>query len=195
MPMKNDRDWYWYVAGDTTRVYSSARNIYVDPATDVAYQNWAQNNSPAPIVSEVELWAYMQNIWPAWLYNGTTFSQPGVDQYTQTQLISYASLVRYNCEQAGTVASGVPVATDERGLMLINGARWACDTNPSWTTIWVGTDGQHYPVNQAQMIDIANIVTNRTEQTYTTFDGVRTDINNTTITTLAQIDAAFSGIV
>lgn len=192
----NLNNWYWYVAGDTTQVYSSTRNIYVDPAADVDYQNWAQlNTSPNSIDSEAELWYQLSNILPAWLFDGTTFSQPAVGAYTQTQLISYASLARFNCEQAGTVASGVPVATDERGLMLINGARWACDGNPTWTTIWVGTDGQHYPVNQAQMIEICNIVTNRTEQTYTTYGGVVADINNQTITTLAEIDAAFSGIV
>ena len=189
----NANDWYWFVGGNTTQAYSSARNIYV-PTSDSAYVSWTQSNSANPIGSEIDLWYYMQSLLPAWLFNGTTFSQPAVGQYTKTQLIAYAGNVRYTTENEGTIAAGVPVDTSDRGKMLINSARWACDGNPAFTTIWVGTDGQHYPVTQPQMIEINTVVTNRTEKCYQTYDGVVANINNLVITALADIDSAFSGI-
>jgi hypothetical protein len=196
MPTMNIEDWYWYVGGDTTRVYSSNRNIYVDPSVDANYAAWASAFvSAGGIASERALWGIVGFLFPAWYFNGAVFSQPALGVYTKDQLIAYAAQVRYNTQVSGTVAAGVPIATDDRGLMLINGARWAADGNPSWTTIWIGTDGQHYAVNQAQMISITSIVSNRTEQTYTTFDTVVKNINNQIITQLADIDAAFSGIV
>jgi phage-related minor tail protein len=192
----NAQDWYWYVGGDMTKVYSSNRNVYVDPAVDAAFQTWAQNYiSATSIDTEKSLWGLVGLHFPSWLFNGSVFSQPAVGVYTKSQLISYASQVRYDTQISGTVAAGIPVATDDRGLMLINGARWAADGNTNWTSVWVGTDGQHYNINQAQMIQIASIVTNRTEQTYTTYDSVVSNINNQVITTLADIDKAFAGII
>jgi hypothetical protein len=196
MRVLNLNNWYWYVGGNTTKVYSSSRNIYVDPQVDPDYANWAQNyTSPNNVDTEPELWAIVSSLFPAWFFDGNTFIQPALGVYTKTQLISYAAQVRYNTQIGGTVASGVPVATDDRGMMLINSARWAADGNPSWTTIWVGTDGQHYSINQSQMIEITAIVTNRTEQTYTTYNGVVNNINNQVITDLPDIDSAFAGIV
>ena len=34
-------DWYWFVGGDKTQVYSSARQSYV-PVSDSIYQAWLQ---------------------------------------------------------------------------------------------------------------------------------------------------------
>ena len=48
-------DAYWFVAGDTTRVWSSARAAYV-PVTDPAYLAWlADGNVTIEVVSEDEL--------------------------------------------------------------------------------------------------------------------------------------------
>lgn len=48
-------DWYWIVAGDETKVYSSASGNYVQ-AADAGYVSWlARGNSPTRIPSEAEL--------------------------------------------------------------------------------------------------------------------------------------------
>lgn len=49
------RNWYWIVAGDETRVYSSAVGNYV-PVANEDYQAWlADENNPTRIASEAEL--------------------------------------------------------------------------------------------------------------------------------------------
>jgi len=49
------RNWYWTVAGDETKVYSSAAGDYVQ-AADKTYQAWtAAGNTPTRIASEDEL--------------------------------------------------------------------------------------------------------------------------------------------
>lgn len=51
----NPTDWYWIVAGDETRVYSSATGNYVQP-TNPAYVAWrASEGVPTRIASEEEL--------------------------------------------------------------------------------------------------------------------------------------------
>lgn len=56
MPALYDpRNWYWIVAGDETKTYSSAAGDYV-PAADTTYQAWiAAGNAPTRIASEDEL--------------------------------------------------------------------------------------------------------------------------------------------
>lgn len=49
------QNWFWIVAGDETRVYSSKAGAYL-PATDLAYQAWlAAGGVPTRIASDAEL--------------------------------------------------------------------------------------------------------------------------------------------
>ena len=49
------RNWYWIVAGDETKAYSSAAGDYV-PAADTTYRAWiAAGGAPTRIASEDEL--------------------------------------------------------------------------------------------------------------------------------------------
>jgi hypothetical protein len=55
--MKNydPKNWYWIVAGDETRVFSSATGNYV-PANDATYVAWAADGTmPTRILNETEL--------------------------------------------------------------------------------------------------------------------------------------------
>lgn len=47
-------DWFWFVAGDETRVYSSAEGDYLD-STDNRFLTWANRNAVSRIASESEL--------------------------------------------------------------------------------------------------------------------------------------------
>lgn len=49
------KNWYWIIAGDATKAYSSAVGDYV-PAADATYQAWlAAGNAASRIASEDEL--------------------------------------------------------------------------------------------------------------------------------------------
>jgi hypothetical protein len=55
MKIYDPRNWYWIVAGDETRVFSSATGNYV-PANDATYIAWlADGTRPTRIPSEEEL--------------------------------------------------------------------------------------------------------------------------------------------
>lgn len=47
-------DWYWFVAGDETRAYASARKAFVDVG-DAAFRAWSTAALPSRIASEAEL--------------------------------------------------------------------------------------------------------------------------------------------
>jgi hypothetical protein len=191
----NRRDWYWYVGASTTQVYASARNIYVDPTTDTAFLAWkAMNGDAFPIPNEAEIWFYVQEFQPPWLFDGTICAQPAVGAYTETQLTAYAATVRYNTNVGGMTASGIPVATDDHGKLNLNDARVNAEKDSSYTTTWVGTDGNHYAVNATTIIAMSDAVAVHTDNCITTYDTVVADITAGTTTTLAEIDAAFAAI-
>ena len=55
-------DWYWAVASDATRVWSSKQAAYV-PVTDAAYVAWLDGeNQPTHIASEAELFDVLTEI-------------------------------------------------------------------------------------------------------------------------------------
>lgn len=51
----NPLDWYWFVGGNTSQVYSSARAEYV-PVSDTTYVAWAVNNTATSILNAPELY-------------------------------------------------------------------------------------------------------------------------------------------
>lgn len=193
MPRLNVQDCYWFVGGDQTKVYSSARNIYVDPEADAAYSAWrAVNGPPANLQGESEIWYYVQTFQPLWLWDGTYVSQPAAGQYRKTQLQNYNANARFNKVVGGMVANGVPVNTDDRSRGLISTARGTAIDNPSATFSWYGSDGNFYPLDSAGMIELAKEVGDHVNLCYSTFQQVDGGIAGGSITTLAAIDSAYS---
>jgi hypothetical protein len=63
-PPYDAADWYWSVAGDTARVWSSARAAAV-PLADAGYAAWlAAGHRPTPIDSEASLAAVLAEQYP-----------------------------------------------------------------------------------------------------------------------------------
>jgi hypothetical protein len=54
----NAKDWYWFVVGDLSKVYSSKRSGYVDPQTDEDYQTWSKTWVAPMMVDESDIWYY-----------------------------------------------------------------------------------------------------------------------------------------
>jgi Domain of unknown function (DUF4376) len=187
-------DYYWTVAGHSGQVLSSKSNTYV-PTSDSGYAAWKDVFGDGPAVGgEAEIWHYVSDLMPAWMFDGTTFSQPGAGQYSKAQLSSYNALVRFTNVDGGMIAAGIPVRTDERSRNFIQGGRMLAEADSTWTTKWLGSDGNIYDVDAAQMIEMSNVVGNHTNQCYLVFDQVNSGITLGNINTIGQIDTAYSGL-
>lgn len=104
----------------------------------------------------------------------------------------YAAEARWRKEVGGVTIAGAPVATDDRSKQMIIGARIAVDADPNWSTQWVGADGAIYPVDAAAIIAISNAVQAHVNACFATYASVKAAIDAGTITTTAEIDAAFA---
>jgi hypothetical protein len=111
---------------------------------------------------------------------------------TMGDLFAYAALRRWEKEIGGISVAGVPVATDDRAKQMIIGARVAADADPEWATIWVGANGDRYPVNAAAMIAISNAVQAHVNACFTTYADVAAAIESGQISDFEAIDGAFS---
>lgn len=190
-------DWYWSVGG---RLYASARNIYV-PGDDAALLAWQAAGGAAPrIASEAELWDVLQaqlpGRFPDWLFNGATFVQPGVNQYTSVQLVAYAAAARYAKETGGITTSGIMIDTSRAGQALITGAWATVQAQPSATIQWKAADGTWAALNATQITAVATAVTNHVQACFAAEAALDAAINAAppTVTSKAQIDAAFAAV-
>lgn len=63
--MSDFRNWYWFVAGDTTQVFSSASGTYV-PVTDPNFVSWKAfpTNETSVVNSEAELGELLSSAGP-----------------------------------------------------------------------------------------------------------------------------------
>jgi hypothetical protein len=59
-------EWYWYVGGDTSQVYSSKLNAYVSPS-DQGFADWKARfeRDASNVLDENDLGYYMTPIWGA----------------------------------------------------------------------------------------------------------------------------------
>ena len=194
------QDWYWSVANQNTAlVYSSARNIYVDPSTDTNYGNWLTStglSGPYQVASESDIWYYTQSFMPVWWFDTTTnmMSQPSAGNWYKGQLNNYNAVVRYSHVNGGMVAAGIPVNTDDYSRNLIQGGYTLAQANPNFTTQWYGSDGNWYLVDAAQMIQMGNTVGTHTNDCFTVFAEQGQAILTNATTQPSQIDAAYSGL-
>jgi hypothetical protein len=194
--MFDPKDWYWFVAGDSANVYSSARNIYV-PTSDSNYATWLQHNGGAPSVpTESDIWYYVKDFQPWWLWDAGAqkVSQPSVGAWHKQQLRQYNTDVRTRIVGGGMTAAGIPIKTDDIARGFINDARTHADADPTYTTQWYGSDGEFYPVDAATIISMSDLVARHTSDCYLVFKDMDEKILLNTITTTAQVDAAYVGL-
>jgi hypothetical protein len=190
---------YWIVGGSTTDVYSSATNTMV-AASDQAYIDWAAIHAASPIASEPELAEVIKayNVLPAWLLNAPTFVQPTPTTYTKGQLAAYAADARYRHASGGvavtSLGGAVPFLTDPVSRNTIDSAHNYAVANPGHVTDWKLSDGSFIKLSEAQLATLLQDVAGFVQSCFTCESSTVTSINAGTITTLAQIDAAFAAI-
>ena len=190
MPFRAN-DWYWQVGND---VYASKRNTYV-ATTDAEFVTWRSvNGDPVKLATEIEIWYYMKEILPAWLWNGETFSQPAVGQYHQFQLQQYSAMKRWRTETGGIVSGSIPVKTDDRSKGMISMAKDAAANDAQFSRQWVGSDGNFYTVNHDQMLQMHVDVSKHAGDCFNTYTNLDAQIKSGTVTTLEKIDETYAGV-
>jgi uncharacterized protein DUF4376 len=171
--MFNIANNYWIVGDDAANVWSSAAAASV-PIADPNYVEWQAGNHPSQIASMEELEAVFAQHYP-----------PG-------SLKTYAAFRRWQKEQAGiTLASGMPIETDDRAQAKISGAYFAAQEVPTVVTPWHAADGVVYPLDSAAIIAMNNELLTHINNCFSISADVLAGIADGTITTREQIDAAF----
>jgi hypothetical protein len=188
---------YWIIAGSTTDVYSSATNTLV-PVDDQTYVDWSANNAPSPIISEAELADVVRpyNLIPAWMFNAASFIQPTPTTYTKAQLAAYAADARYRRASGGLTITGIsaaPFFTDPVARNTLANANEYAKVTPH-TTDWKMSDGSFIPLSPSQLSTATDKMANFVQACFTAESTTVASINSSSITTLAQIDAAFAAV-
>lgn len=172
-------DWYWLA--EDGKLFSSARQAVLDEA-DEDYLDWTEAGGLA-------------TAWPRDAAGAQTAAalQDVLARYgLWVDLVAYAADKRWQTEMGGILIAGVPISTDDRSKIMIMGARVAAAADPDWSTVWHGMDGQTYPVDAAAMIAISDAVQAHVNAGFATFAAVKAAIEAQSITTVAEIDAAFA---
>ena len=107
-------------------------------------------------------------------------------------LVAYAKDASWKKEVGGIVIAGIPVATDDRSQLKILGSRVAADADPNWSTNWDAANDQTFPIDAATMIMISDAVAAHVNRCFSIRANVKAAIATGTITTTAEIDAAFA---
>lgn len=113
---------------------------------------------------------------------------------TKIDLIAYAAQKRWEVETGGIILNGLEVHTDDRSKTLIAGARMGADNNPGFTAQFKSADGTFVMVDAPTVIAISDAVLTHVQNCFAIEDQVLSDIEHGTITTSAQVDAAFAYI-
>lgn len=108
-------------------------------------------------------------------------------------LQAYALSKRWRVETGGIEVGGMTVATDDRAKVMIQGARKGADEDPEFTADWDdGADG--VTLNAQQIIAISNAVLAHVQAVFSTYKTVKSSIASGSISSRAQVDAAFAAI-
>lgn len=107
-------------------------------------------------------------------------------------LQEYAAAKRWEKEVGGIEINGLTVATDDRSKTMISGARVAAMADPDFTTSWKGAGGEFVPLDAHAVIAISDAVLAHVSNCFAIEAQVLAAIEAGSITTEAQIDAAFA---
>lgn len=107
-------------------------------------------------------------------------------------LAAYTANKRWQKEVGGIVINGISIATDDRSKMMISGARVAAEADPNFTTQWKAADGTFVTIDAAAVIAISDTMLAHVSNCFAIEAQVLAGIQNETIKTVEDIDAAFA---
>jgi Domain of unknown function (DUF4376) len=173
-------DWYWLA--DDNRVYSSARQVIVDN-TDVDYNAWVQNHTVTP--------------WPrdnAGNQTNATLQDVITPYDLFVDLKYYAADARWRRQTGGITVAGLNYRTDRVSSNERNNAYNYAQANPGATFKWKLPDGTFATLDQAALTHVTMSESAFVQNCFTCENNTVASIIGGTITTRAQVDAAFAAI-
>lgn len=124
---------------------------------------------------------------PGWLETHS-LSEPSVPV---VDLAAYAAARRFDLETGGVTLNGASIATDRDSQAMITGAYSFSQANPSSLINFKAETGW-IQIDNATIVAIANAVGTHVQACFTLESQVDQEIASGTITTVAEIDAAFA---
>lgn len=117
-----------------------------------------------------------------------------VEEYVESpsNLLQYLAQKRWEKETGGFEMNGMYIATDDRSQLKIAGARIKADSDASFTTPWKLPNGDFIELNSTVIIAISNAVLDHIHNCFTLESTLTDQINNGTITSTEEIDAALA---
>src|SRR6187399_1055753 len=106
-------------------------------------------------------------------------------------LLAYAASRRFDFEGAGIVVDGIRVATNRAAIALVMSASTYMQDDPEPLMSWKGADGSWHRLNGQQVVAIAKAVAAHVAKAFRIEASLVEKIEAKTITSTADIDAAF----
>lgn len=110
----------------------------------------------------------------------------------EPNLYEYAAQRRWEKEVGGVEVGGITVMTDDRSKTLIAGARMGADNDPSFTAQFKPAGGSFMEIDAVTIAAISDAVLAHTQACFAIEASVVSSIDAGTITSTAEIDAAFA---
>lgn len=127
-----------------------------------------------------------------WVRDGGGFVAPGPVETTKEQLAAYAATCRRRSEIGGMSFGGKAVATDAESQTKVLGARVAANADPAFTTPWFGDDGVPVLLDATAIVALSDAMLAHVQGGFVTRAALLDQIAAGTVTTFAEIDAAFA---
>ena len=176
-------DWYWLA--DDGRVFSSARQIIVD-ASDPDYSAWSGTATawPRDAAGDQTNAALQDVLTPYNLF---------------VDLIAYTAYARFNHASGGVIVTSlggaVPFLSDITSRNTINSAYdFMTQKGGGYTVQWKLSDGTFITLSVTGITTLMNAVATFVQSCFSCESTTVGSINGGTITTQAQVDAAFAAI-
>lgn len=175
-PTYTPHDWYWFVGADTSKVWSSAKCALVS-VDDPDYAAWVTTNGTTPVQPTI---ADVEDVLRL--------------QYPRGTLPTYTAHMRQQTASGGITVNGLPFSTDAFTLGSLNSAYIYTQAKTGETFSWKLPDGSFITLNKTDVAALQNSVNAFVQECFVCEDTTLAGIESGTITTHAQIDAAFAAI-
>jgi len=177
-------NWYWLA--DDARLFSSSRATLIQP-DDADYVAWTEaGNAPTPwprdAAGEQTTEALQEVLTPYGLF---------------IDLVAYAANVRFNHVSGGltvTSISPVPFTSDPASRNALVNANEYAKATPGATVNWKFSDGSFMELDGAQLATATAAMATFVQDCFTCESNTDAAIEAGTITTQAEVDAAFAAI-